>query len=46
MARRVTARIRWRTPADGFYEWHKVGKVKQPIHFRMFDDSVFAFAGL
>ena len=33
-------------PADGFYEWQKVGKVKQPIHFRMFDDSVFAFAGM
>ncbi len=33
-------------PADGFYEWRKVGKVKQPVHFRMFDDSAFAFAGM
>ena len=34
------------TPADGFYEWKKEGKTKQPFHFGMHDDSIFAFAGL
>src|SRR3984957_20319095 len=34
-------------PADGFYEWKKLGtKVKQPYNFGTVDDSVFAFAGL
>jgi putative SOS response-associated peptidase YedK len=34
-------------PADGFYEWKKLGtKEKQPYNFGMIDDSVFAFAGL
>jgi putative SOS response-associated peptidase YedK len=34
-------------PADGFYEWQKVGtREKQPYSFGMIDDSVFAFAGL
>jgi putative SOS response-associated peptidase YedK len=33
-------------PADGFYEWKKAGKVKQPYHFGMADDSIFAFAGI
>ena len=34
-------------PADGFYEWEKLGtKVKQPYSFGMIDGSVFAFAGL
>jgi putative SOS response-associated peptidase YedK len=33
-------------PADGFYEWKKAGTVKQPFHFSMKDDSLFAFAGL
>ncbi|MGA2992185.1 MAG: SOS response-associated peptidase [Candidatus Korobacteraceae bacterium] len=33
-------------PADGFYEWAKNGKTKQPYCFTMADDSVFAFAGL
>ena len=28
-------------PADGFYEWRKVGKVKQPVHFRMTDGAPF-----
>jgi putative SOS response-associated peptidase YedK len=32
--------------ADGFYEWKRTGKVKQPFHFGMGDDSLFAFAGL
>jgi putative SOS response-associated peptidase YedK len=34
-------------PADGFYEWKRVGpKQKQPYHIGMADDGVFAFAGL
>jgi len=32
-------------PADGFYEWQRTGR-KQPFHFGMHDDSLFAFAGL
>jgi putative SOS response-associated peptidase YedK len=32
--------------ADGFYEWEKAGKHKQPFHIRMKDDGPFAFAGL
>ncbi len=33
-------------PADGFYEWKKEGKTKQPFSFTMIDDSIFAFAGI
>src|SRR5947209_3785240 len=33
-------------PADGFYEWKRSGKSKQPFHFGMTDDSLFAFAGI
>jgi len=33
-------------PADGFFEWMRSGKEKQPFHFGMRDDSLFAFAGL
>jgi putative SOS response-associated peptidase YedK len=32
-------------PADGFYEWRRAGG-KQPFHFGMKDDSLFAFAGI
>jgi putative SOS response-associated peptidase YedK len=32
--------------ADGFYEWQKAVKHKQPYHIRMKDDGPFAFAGL
>jgi len=33
-------------PADGFYEWKKLGKGKQPFLIRMQGGSTFAFAGL
>jgi putative SOS response-associated peptidase YedK len=33
-------------PADGFYEWQKTGKAKQPFCFTLADDGVFALAGL
>lgn len=33
-------------PADGFYEWKRTGSSKQPFHFGMKDDSLFAFAGI
>jgi putative SOS response-associated peptidase YedK len=33
-------------PADGFYEWKRGGGSKQPFHFGMKDDSLFAFAGI
>lgn len=33
-------------PADGFYEWKKTGKVKQPYCFEVGEKKLFAFAGL
>ena len=33
-------------PADGFYEWQKRGKEKQPYFIHLTDDQPFAFAGL
>jgi putative SOS response-associated peptidase YedK len=33
-------------PADGFYEWQKLGDRKQPHHIRFTDRKPFAFAGL
>ena len=32
--------------ADGFYEWKKEGRQKQPYHIRLRDGRPFAFAGL
>ncbi len=32
--------------ADGYFEWRKVGRAKQPYHIRMQDDVAFAMAGL
>jgi len=33
-------------PADGYFEWQKVGKRKQPYYIHRTDDHAFAFAGL
>jgi putative SOS response-associated peptidase YedK len=33
-------------PADGFFEWRKEGRQKQPYWFRLKDGGPFAFAGL
>lgn len=33
-------------PADGFYEWLRAGKTKQPFCFEVNDGELFAFAGL
>jgi putative SOS response-associated peptidase YedK len=33
-------------PADGFYEWQKAGKTKQPYCFEVNDGQLFAFAGI
>ena len=32
--------------ADGFYEWKKIGKEKQPYCFTLAEESIFAFAGI
>jgi putative SOS response-associated peptidase YedK len=32
--------------ADGFYEWHALGKAKQPYFFELKSGEPFAFAGL
>ena len=33
-------------PADGFYEWSRSGKEKQPYCFEVNEGKLFAFAGL
>ena len=33
-------------PADGFYEWLRMGKAKQPYCFEVNEGALFAFAGL
>lgn len=33
-------------PADGFYEWVRTGRVKQPYCFEVNDGELFAFAGI
>jgi len=33
-------------PADGFYEWKRDGKIKQPFCFEVNEGELFAFAGI
>jgi putative SOS response-associated peptidase YedK len=33
-------------PADGFYEWQRTGKAKQPYCFEVNEGALFAFAEL
>lgn len=33
-------------PADGFYEWRRMGRLKQPVCIRLPGLSLFAFAGI
>jgi len=33
-------------PADGFYEWQRTGKAKQPYCFEVNDGELFAFGNL
>jgi hypothetical protein len=44
--RSAMKRQRCLIPADGFFEWEKIGKEKQPHWFRRADGEPFAFAGL
>lgn len=44
--RQAFRRRRCLIPADGFYEWQRVDRRKQPFYLRMRDGSPFAFAGL
>jgi putative SOS response-associated peptidase YedK len=41
--------FKWRRcliPAEGFYEWQKLGKIKQPLRFYLKSGQPFGFAGL
>lgn len=42
----LLSRKRCLIPADGFYEWKKAGKTKQPMRMVLTNRKVFAFAGL
>jgi putative SOS response-associated peptidase YedK len=33
-------------PADGFFEWKRIGREKRPFYFQLCDEMPFAFAGI
>ena len=33
-------------PADGFFEWERMGRSKRPFYFQLGDESQFVFAGI
>ncbi|MDB5054402.1 MAG: response associated peptidase [Bacilli bacterium] len=43
---RLLERKRCIIPADSFYEWKKVGDMKQPLRIRLENGELFAMAGL
>jgi putative SOS response-associated peptidase YedK len=44
--REAYQRRRCLVPADGFFEWQKAGRTRQPLLVRRRDQAPFAFAGL
>jgi putative SOS response-associated peptidase YedK len=46
MFRQAFQRRRCLVAADGFFEWKKIGKAKQPMFIHLKDDRPFAFAGI
>lgn len=44
--RAALRRRRCLLPADGFFEWQRRGRVKQPYYIQMADERPFALAGL
>lgn len=44
--RTALRRRRCLIPADGFYEWQKLGQVKQPVRIVLKSRATFGFAGL
>ncbi len=44
--REAFRRRRCLIPADGFYEWKRTDRGKQPFFFKMRDEQPFSFAGL
>jgi len=44
--REAFRRRRCLIPADGFYEWRREGKEREPFYFTLRDEGLFAFAGL
>jgi len=44
--RRAVRERRCLIPTDGFLEWRKIGKRKQPYHVRMPDGGVYMMAGI
>ncbi|NTV46801.1 MAG: SOS response-associated peptidase [Chlorobiales bacterium] len=43
---RAFQKLRCLIPADGFYEWQKLGKIKSPLRFTLKSDQPFGFAGI